>query len=239
MTHVGKNETDETIQGAIEGWWSTCDPLPLRKGQLVWAFVSHVDLTPYLLEPIGRADAREHGSADVQVTRGRISSRAKNTKLPVAALPQYDGEVWTVHRAKKRPCLVVACGWSDVPKQARGASKWQTAPTLLVAPYYGADVSSTRVGFPELLLGRIQRCEYPQYMLDELPLRTRTTRSVLRFDHIQPVGNHHDSIEATGHCLGDDALILLDEWLDWVVSGEIEEKSTLELFRNELMALGE
>jgi hypothetical protein len=110
---------------------------------------------------------------------------------------------------------------------------------VLVAPYYGAAPTEKRAGFPEQLLRRIRRCEYPQYMIDALPLNTGTPESVLRFDHIQPVGAHSDSIEPTEHCLSPGALVILEQWLDWIVRGGVPVDSDLDVVRNGLMELDE
>jgi len=89
----------------------------------------------------------------------------------VAALPDYPGEVRTVYRAKARPVVVLSAGGPEVPRELRvGAAGWQTAPTLLVAPFYGVDPGGTRGGWREDFVTRIRRGEYPQYLWDKLPL---------------------------------------------------------------------
>jgi hypothetical protein len=110
---------------------------------------------------------------------------------------------------------------------------------VLVAPYYGAVQNDKRGGFPEQLLRRIRRCEYPQYMMDALPLGGETRESLLRLDHIQPVGAHNDSIEPTGHCLTTDALDILEQWLTWIVRGSVPVDSELDIIRNGLLELPE
>ena len=67
----------ESLQAIVGAWWTSCKPWPLRRGQLARAFLNHVDLVPYTLEPIGRTDARQHDRADVQITRARVSGRAR------------------------------------------------------------------------------------------------------------------------------------------------------------------
>jgi hypothetical protein len=62
-------------------------------------------------------------------------------------------------------------------------------------------------------------------MLDTLP--GFKTESVLRFDHIQPIGKHHESYEALPHRLNDDALVLVDEWLAWLRSGGLDATTLL------------
>lgn len=219
--------TDLRIQGCIDDWWVDAGVTSIVRGQLVWAIVPHVGQTPYSLIPEGRTEGNDHGGADVQITRARVNTLAKKPALPVAALPQREGEVWTVHRAKTRPAVVLALP-GQLPKALRGSAKWQTSPTLLVAPFYGATITGGRAGWPDELLRRIAACEYPHYVLDELPLKGRNAGpSVMRLDHLQPVGNHHDSVEALPFCLSEDALMIVDEWLDWLVKGKLDPTSIL------------
>lgn len=46
---------------------------------------------------------------------------------------------------------------------------WQTSPMMLVAPYYGVVQSMRRTGWNPLLVERIRRCAYPQFIWDKLP----------------------------------------------------------------------
>jgi hypothetical protein len=229
------------VQDYAAPWWVKCDENPIRRGQLVRAFVPHVDLTPNTLVPEGRKEATDHQRATFHLEPLRAREPAKKSSLPVAALPQYDGEVYTVHRSKLRPCLIVSAGGTDVPKALRPSSspKWQSTPTFLVAPFYGTAKTVDRAGWHPPFLDRIRRCEYPQFLLDTLPLPGTTAESVLRFDHLQPIGRHHESYEPTPFCLSDDALMLVDEWLTWLKTGELAEDAILADIRGALKHEGE
>jgi len=117
--------------------------------------------------------------------------------------------------------VILSEGGDEVPRQlVRGKPAWQTAPTILVAPYYGADEDSTSSGFNPAFVERIKSGEYPQFMWDMLPL-TGKDESILRMDHIQPIGRHHDSIELTDYRLSEDAIDIIDEWLTWIFTGQL------------------
>src|SRR5207302_873569 len=83
------------------------------------------------------------------------------------------------HFVKVKPTLFSAasCGPrlcsqqedSTFPEICAGQARWQSARTLLVAPFYGADASGTRGGWPAPFVDRIRRAEYPQYIWDQLP----------------------------------------------------------------------
>lgn len=91
-------------------------------------------------------------------------------------------EARLVLRAKRRPVLVLSTGGTEVPRPLRvGAARYQTNPTLIAAPYYGADQGGSSGGWKPEFVERIRRCEYPQYMWDKLPLSGRD-ESILRLD---------------------------------------------------------
>jgi hypothetical protein len=151
-------------------------------------------------------------------------------------MPIYEGEVYLVQRAKRRPVLVIGVGGPDVPPGLRaGSPRWQTAPCLLVAPYFGVDATGKRSGFPQPFVDRVRICEYPQFVLDSLPFASSTKRSMLRLDHVQPLGNHHNAYELTEHCLSEPALRVIDDWLTWMTTGKLDTDGPLAASRQILM----
>ena len=171
-----------------------------------------------------------------------LSKSIKKTplpKLPTAAFPEFEGEVRTVYRAKKRPMLVISTGGLEIPKKIiKDKPRWQTDPTILAAPYYGASESSKRAGFSKEFVERVRRGEYPNFHWDVLPLKDGASEeSILRLDHIQPVGRHHDSYEWTKHCLSDPAMEIIDQWLHWLIENELPEESELLYFREQIAEL--
>jgi hypothetical protein len=112
-------------------------------------------------------------------------------------------------------------------KLTSGKPKWQTAPTLLVAPYYGrAEGTGKRSGYTEAFVERVHQCEYSQFFWERLPI-SGSDESILRFDHIQPVGNHSKTFELTNYCLGKDALDFIEEWLNWFIYGTLDKNGIL------------
>jgi hypothetical protein len=59
--------------------------------------------------------------------------------------------------------------------------------------------------------------------------------SILRFDHIQPIGRHYEAYEWTQHCLSNEAMLILNEWLHWFLEDDLPTDSTLFDFREELI----
>ena len=233
---------DESIQAYISPWWAKDENRELRRGRLIKAFVNHVDLTPVTLIPEGRSSPTDHIFVKYKLEPLQIHKRTTLPKLPTAAFPEFSGEIRTVYRAKKRPVLVISMGGPDVPDELRrGKPRWQTNPTILVAPYYGASEGGKRSGFSGEFIKRVKMAEYPNFLWDILPIATRSNRegSILRFDHIQPTGRHHDSYEWTEHCLSEKAMQIVDEWLHWLIEEEFpdSEDSELGYLREELLKL--
>ena len=228
---------EDSIQHYVPKWWTTDDDHNLRRGRLLRAFVPHVDQEPLHLIAEGRADPTSHKQFTAKIERLDFGASRKAPALPVAALPHFQGEVHAVYRAKDRPVLVVSGGGPLVEKALRlGSARWQTAPTLIVAPYYGVDSSGTRGGWRPEFVERIRRGEYPQYIWDSLPLKSSTTtESILRLDHIQPIGRIATTHEWTPHCLSDDAMKVLDEWIDWLMKGSLSKEGLLDTARQFLV----
>jgi len=196
-----------------------------------------VDQHPLILVPEGRSEPTEHGAADFRIEPLQGSKIPLGAKLPVAGLPHYPGEVRLVYRAKRRPVLVLSTGGVEVPRPLRtGSARYQTNPTALVAPYYGADLGGSTGGWRPEFVSRIRRCEYPQYMWDQLPIGGRN-ESILRLDHLQPVGKHGESYELTDYVLHEDALGILDEYLTWLLLGSLPGDGILVEIRRTLLGI--
>jgi len=69
-----------------------------------------------------------------------------------------------------------------------------------------------------------------------LPIRG-PKESIIRLDHIQPVGRHSNSFEVLPHCLTYDALVVLQEWLAWLITGALPREGVLLGIREELLKL--
>jgi hypothetical protein len=229
---------ESSLQSFVDKWWEQTETTELRRGRLIRAFLPHVDQIPYALVVQGRAEATDHTKANYRIEPLRIRTPPSAPRLPVAGLPNLPGEARVALRAKKRPALILSMGGSGVPPDLRGGSSanWMTAPTLLVAPYYGAEANQKRAGWKPRLVDRIRHCEFPQYLWDKLPI-DGAEFSILRFDHLQPIGHHHETWEVTNYCLSQDALSLVDEWLRWLITGGMDPQALLMDVREGLLKL--
>ncbi len=103
-----------------------------------------------------------------------------------------------------------------------------------MAPYYGVLKNGSSKRY-EPFVERIKCCEYPQYIWDILPVHSATDSSILRLDHMQPIGRHHDSYELTEYVLKPEVIDLLNEWIDWLTTGEVDKDGILNDIRNDLL----
>ncbi len=227
---------EDCLQTIIKpsAWWTKNDNHSLCRGALISTFAPHVDQIPYTFEPVGRTQADQHDAAILRVSPLSVNQPLKKTDLPVAAMTLHEGEVWAAYRAKRRPCLVIGSGSKPVDKGlTTGMANSSTASAILVAPYYGAEKSSKRGGYRPEFVERIRHCEYPQFVWDHLPI-PGGVESILRLDHIQPMGTHHQACRISDFKLSDDALCIIDELLGWLIWGGVKDDSLIALYRQQI-----
>jgi hypothetical protein len=232
---------DDCLQTVVGGqkWWVEDTTQQVSRGSLLFAFAPHVDQLPFTFEPVGRTEATRHDSAVVRVAPLKVDQPLRQTALPVAAMTVHEGEVWAAYRAKKRPCLVLGCNHPTVSSTlTKGMPNNSTAPTLLVAPYYGASRNHHRAGYRPEFVERVRHCEYPQFVWDHLPF-PGGEESILRLDHLQPIGAHYNAYKLSGYRLSDTAIEVIDELLGWLMWGGVEPDSLVALYRQEIEGLFE
>lgn len=228
---------EDCLQSIIKPseWWVKNEDNTLCRGALAFAFAPHVDQMPYQFEPVGRTDPLSHGTANLKVSPLKIDQPLKRVSLPVAAMTQNPGEVWAAYRAKRRPCLVIGSSNPTVDKNlTKGKPNHATAPTILMAPYYGADENGQRAGYSEPFRERVRHCEYPQFVWDCLPIPTGPTESILRLDHIQPIGTNYNSYKLSSYKLSEEALDIIDEQINWLLYSGVPEDSLIAMYREEI-----
>lgn len=237
---------EDSIQYYCDSWWEPDTNKEPQKGSLIFAYVPHVDQIPNTLVPIGRESPTSHDKALFEIGPLGFKDRNKRPALPVAALPNADDERWSVYRAKMRPMLVIAQGCKIPDEYRRNKPKHQTSLTLTAAPYYGIRHKSDnsagfRTGFHLEFIKRIKKGAYPHYIWDHLP-HPNGEESLLRLDHLQPIGSHYQTIMQAGYRLTKEAMDILDEWIRWYLYDVIDQGGTLydlkigleELFKTEI-----
>lgn len=67
-----------------------------------------------------------------------------------------------------------------------------------------------------------------------LPFKGTTPNSILRLDQDQPVVDHHHYRIHTGFRLSEDAMDILDAFIHWHLTGEVDPGSIIHDLRKEL-----
>jgi hypothetical protein len=227
---------EDAVQQYLTPWWVKDDRGSPDRGRLLWAYVPYAGQEPRRLVSEGRVEPREHDRINYRTEPFRYGDALPPAGLPAAGLPQRPGEEHLVFVAKPRPVLVISEGGPAIERSLRtGGARWQTAPTLLVAPYSGVDRDGTRGGWPQPFVQRIRRAEFPQYMWDSLPLGG-ADESVLRLDHVFPIGRNAANFRVTVHRLSPKAIGVLDEWVRWLLTGELPD-SDFAYVRSQVLAM--
>lgn len=219
------NEFPEDSIQSIAGtgdWWERDDSKELVRGKLVWAHVQFFDEIPLQLLPI-RDDDHTHKTAVVKAEPLRANQRRQQYEaLPVAALPRRDGaDGFVVNRAKRRPCLILggAEPTQVLQRDSKGQPNWSIAPFAIAVPYYSV-AQAGRAGYAPRLVELIRHARYRQFFYDRLPLGG-SDESILRFDQAFPLSHNAQSHADAGYRLSQSALALVDEWLDWFITGRM------------------
>lgn len=210
--------SDNCIQYLEPDWWQDAPEKKLCRGALVETYVQFYSSIP--LELVAeRAEKDRHDRALVKAQPLHAEGRRTVTaSLPVAGLPRLDGaHCYVVNRAKKRPCLVLGAIEQETvhPKLTHGMSKWKSHLFFLVAPFFGVE-QVARDGYNPEFVDRIMQADYRAFFWDKLP-GDGGLGSILRLDQIQPVGFEHQAYRHCGYRLSDNALCIMDEWLDWLI----------------------
>lgn len=216
---------EHCVQAWVDGpWWITSTTKSLKRGALLKAFIPYLGARQELV-PSGRSQPTEHGVLDAKLLGNFVlSAKHQAPSLPCAALPHFPKERSAVQRGKIRPALVLGdlAGY----RKQQGTASWITKPSVLIAPYFGADADGSRAGWPEVLVDAIERCKLPQYFRDTLPIGG-PSKSILRLDQLQPLENLSTAFTYTGFELCQDAVALLDEWVRWYRTGTMDPEGPL------------
>lgn len=216
------------------------DPTPtVTRGRLIKAYVPHVDQIPRRLTLTGRGDdPTNHNKAMYEISALDFNSQKTKSKLPVAAMTSYENDDLLVYRGKARPVLVLGNAADLIPRSlTEGKPKWQTTPAYLVAPFYGVDEGTgRRSGFAAPFVERVRHCEYSHLFWETLPIGG-AEESLLRLDHLLPISTERNTMKVYPFRLSDEALSLVDEYLQWHLFEDLASHTMLYFFKEQLATM--
>lgn len=231
---------DNTIQSYENEWWIEDNRKVIQPGRLVRVVLPHIHLVPWTLIPEDRGkDPTDHKKVRYSMKELKLTNRRELASLPPAAFPLNNDEHILAYRGKKRYALVIYSGEDNLPVPIKEITvKWQKSPMVFVVPYYGAEKTVKRVGFPKEFIERVKMAEFPNFYWDLLPFSgSDPGGSICKLDHIYPLGKHHDSIECLPYKLSPNAFGYILEWLRWLIEDVMDPDGFLRTIREELIAI--
>lgn len=152
------------IEDVIDGIYEKA--VGIGYGHFVWCPVPHLEEVPRILE-VERASSETHYASKFEIVQMSGEHFRAKRKLPIKALSLHDTEELLISKAKKRPCLVVAChntAFKDgtAIAEIRGRRHLQD-DSMILAPIYGTASLDDNKGFPPKMVARIRAFLYNQF----------------------------------------------------------------------------
>jgi len=181
-------------------------------GQFCWIPVTHLDPIPRILD-VERADPQEHYATKFSIRNMTDGDFKKKTRLPIKALSLRETEELVIHRAKRRPAIIIS-GESTIFDDVRAllqqmGRKHLQEENLIVAPLYSVESGDHEGGFPPLMVARIRALMYKQFFFCPRGNSPLTADSIMRLDRLQAVVPNYPAYVPEPCSLSADALGVL------------------------------
>jgi len=181
-------------------------------GQFCWVPVTHLDPIPRILD-VERADPQEHYATKFSIRNMTDGDFKKKTRLPIKALSLRETEELVIHRAKRRPAIIIS-GESTIFDDVRAllqqmGRKHLQEENLIVAPLYSVESGDHEGGFPPLMVARIRALMYKQFFFCPRGNSPLTADSIMRLDRLQAVVPNYPAYVPESCSLSVDALGVL------------------------------
>jgi hypothetical protein len=181
-------------------------------GQFCWIPVTHLDPIPRILD-VERADPQEHYATKFSIRNMTDGDFKKKTRLPIKALSLRETEELVIHRAKRRPAIIISGEttiFDDVKTllQQIGRTHLQEE-SLIVAPLYSIESGDHEGGFPPVMVARIRALMYKQFFFCPKGNSPLIEDSIMRLDRLHAVVPNFPAYIPEPYSLGADALGVL------------------------------
>jgi hypothetical protein len=116
---------------------------------------------------VERADPQEHYATKFSIRNMTDGDFKKKTRLPIKALSLRETEDLVIHRAKRRPVVIVS-GENTIFDDVNTlllqiGRKHLQEESLIVAPLYSVESGDHEGGFPPVMVARIRALMYKQF----------------------------------------------------------------------------
>lgn len=206
------------VQNLVGNWWVRTEQTKPEVGLIVKACLPYVEQIPHIIEVNGRSSATEHYTANFKKLHLNISNPPRQPTFPTAPWLYRGDEISLAIKSKIRPAIII--GISDKLNVSncdfRANSKRHKNSYLLVAPYYTMR-EGNELKVPQILINRIRLCMYRHLMWAALPFAHADHESMLRLDHAQPIGNHHNCFKSYGYKVSPEAMPYFIGYLHWFI----------------------
>lgn len=197
-----------------------------RVGQFCWLPVIHLDGIPRLLD-VERAEPTEHYATKFSIRKMTANDFKKKARLPIKMLNLRETEEIIIHRAKKRPAVIIAIAntvFKDIENELRtiGRMHLQQANCFLVLPLYGIEKEDHGGGFPEVMAARIKALLYQQFFYFPKAKSPLIHDSIGRLDRIQPILYQNDVCDLEPCALSPEASSVLLGMIRYTFGSEKE-----------------
>jgi hypothetical protein len=181
-------------------------------GQFCWIPVTHLDPIPRILD-VERADPQEHYATKFSIRNMTDGDFKKKTRLPIKALSLRETEELVIHRAKRRPAIIISGEttiFDDIKmllQQMR--RKHLQEENLIVAPLYSVESGDHEGGFPPVMVARIRALMYKQFFFCPRGNSPLTSDSIMRLDRVHAVIPNYPAYIPEPYSLSTEALGVL------------------------------
>jgi len=152
--------------------------------------VAHLNPVPRILD-VERADPQEHYATKFSIRNMTDGDFKKKTRLPIKALSLRETEDLVIHRAKRRPVVIVS-GENTIFDDVNTlllqiGRKHLQEESLIVAPLYSVESGDHEGGFPPVMVARIRALMYKQFFFCPKGNSPLTSDSIMRLDRLQTI----------------------------------------------------
>jgi hypothetical protein len=162
---------------------------------------------------VERADPQEHYATKFSIRNMTDGDFKKKTRLPLKALSLRETEELVIHRAKRRPGIIIS-GETTIFEDVRTllqqiGRKHLQEESLIVAPLYSVESGDHEGGFPPVMVARIRALMYKQFFFCPKGNSPLIADSIMRLDRLQTIIPDYPVFIPEPFCLNGESLAVL------------------------------